>query len=379
MVFIHGWPDTSALWANQFAELCGEDKEYFCVAPSWIDFHPDYPLADESKLFWSAQRDDFYAIIQDLGLTDITFVIFDFGVIVGAQMVYLYPELFSKVIMMDIPLINNGVTFVDATKYDSTLINNLAAYQRNNINAFLKNDDELMMHNIDTTLGGTSPCSTCRIAPNATFGIGARTGWPYYNFVRTDHPWMKDGFEKDDIPSFNDWDFSFVPSFPDNISILYLWASEYFQNPKFFEWIDNRNDGSEYMQVKDSDHWISVRQPLVVNKKITEWLIATTASTADVTTASISIIENGREDSSSSVTATIDINADIDISRTHNINNINSSDMESIRLTTANIAVVVVGVVMMAVAVVVVVAAIVVKQNHDKQYSYEKIINEVND
>jgi len=262
------------------------------------------------KLLWSDQRDAFYAVIQDLELQDITFVLFDFSVLVGAQMIYLYPELISKVIMMDIPLIsdtNGGVTFVDPTTWNNnddddddennnststSLIDSLMEYQQNNIHSFLTNDDDLMNYNINTTLGGTSPCSTCRIAPNATFGIGARTGWPYYNFVRTDQPWIKDdGFDNDSTQlSFDDWEFSFIPSFPDNISVLYLYGTDYFQNPLFFEWIEKRNniDGtSEYMKVNDSDHWLQVRQPIIVNKKIKEWLTATT-NTTDTTTTTAS-------------------------------------------------------------------------------------------
>jgi len=183
--------------------------------------------------------------------------------------------------------------------------------------------------------------------------------------VRTDPAWTSDGFNV----SLEEWEFSNIPSYPDDLPLLYLYASEFFQNPLFFEWIDKHgdNDGrSSYTRIDDSDHWMVIRQPTVVNNKITEWMI----STADATTAS-STIENGGEGSSSSVSATIDI----DISRTHNINsNINSSDMESSRLTTAHIAVVVGGILMLAVVVV----AVVVKQNHDERYSYEKIINEVN-
>jgi len=325
-------------------------------------------LADKSKLFWSAQRDDFYAIIRDLELKNITFVIFDFAVIIGSQMIYFYPDLFKQVIVMDIPMITHNIGVNETIRvevpYGDEMIKTLPEYQQNNIHSFLTNDDELMMYNINTTLGGTSPCADCRIAPNAS-GLGGRTGWPYYNMVRTDPAWTSDGFNV----SLEEWEFSNIPSYPDDLPLLYLYASEFFQNPLFFEWIDKHgdNDGrSSYTRIDDSDHWMVIRQPTVVNNKITEWMI----STADATTAS-STIENGGEGSSSSVSATIDI----DISRTHNINsNINSSDMESSRLTTAHIAVVVGGILMLAVVVV----AVVVKQNHDERYSYEKIINEVN-
>ena len=50
MLFFHGWPSTSAMWANQFKSFCyDEDASYFCIAPSWIDFHPDLPAADPTS------------------------------------------------------------------------------------------------------------------------------------------------------------------------------------------------------------------------------------------------------------------------------------------------------------------------------------------
>jgi len=257
MVLLHGWPDTAAIWANQFAEFCGEDHDYFCVAPSWMDFHPDVPAADPSTLFWSNQRDAFHAVIEDLGLSEITFVIFDFGCMIGYQMLYLYPDLFSKVIAMDIPLKNGApVTLPEITQ--------LAPYQQNNINAFLSNNDTMLMDNVQ---GMNSPCQDCRIAPNAT-GIGAKTGWPYYNLVRDDSPWMSDGFEV----SPEDWEYTYVPSFPDEIPLLYLWASEAFQAPTWFDFIDTRAKRSEHLQVMGSSHWIMVNQPETVNAKIMEWL-----------------------------------------------------------------------------------------------------------
>jgi pimeloyl-ACP methyl ester carboxylesterase len=144
MVFLHGWPDTSAVWANQFAEFCGEDNEYFCVAPSWIDFHPDYPPAKQPTLY-SRQRRDFLAVIEDLGLRDITFVVFDFGSILGYQMLHLYPDLFNKVISIDIPMRVGApiAPYPDLKEY-------LPTYQQNNIEAFLSNDNDIMTQNMVT-------------------------------------------------------------------------------------------------------------------------------------------------------------------------------------------------------------------------------------
>ena len=41
MFFLHGWPDNGAEWANLFGAFC---EEYFCVAPTLTNFHPDMPF-----------------------------------------------------------------------------------------------------------------------------------------------------------------------------------------------------------------------------------------------------------------------------------------------------------------------------------------------
>eukprot|EP00966_Prymnesium_polylepis_P167491 3872266-Prymnesium_polylepis.1 len=63
MVFLHGWPDSSALWANQFEYFCDGGGKYYCVAPSWLDFHPDVPPAPASSLFWDEQVDAFHTVL----------------------------------------------------------------------------------------------------------------------------------------------------------------------------------------------------------------------------------------------------------------------------------------------------------------------------
>jgi len=283
MVFLHGWPDTSAVWANQFAEFCGEDNEYFCVAPSWIDFHPDYPPAKQPTLF-SQQRQDFLSVIEDLGLRDITFVIFDLGSILGYQMLHLYPDLFTKVISIDIPM-RVGPPIVP--KPD--LKEHLLKYQQNNIDAFLSNDNDIMTQNM-VTLVWAAPCIGCKIAPSdgsvkakphAASGIGARTGWPYYNFVRMEEPWTSDGF---DVPA-EDWEFSMAPTFPSSTPLLYLWNTEGFQHPSWFQWIEQRADGSQHTQINlnKTDHWMAVRQPVAVNREISEWLDSVKSSTGNGT------------------------------------------------------------------------------------------------
>ena len=54
LVFLHGWPDTAAMWANQFAAFCaGPEATYYCLATTMTDFHPDFPMVSTAPDRWS--------------------------------------------------------------------------------------------------------------------------------------------------------------------------------------------------------------------------------------------------------------------------------------------------------------------------------------
>lgn len=298
MVFIHGWPDTSALWVNQFAEFCGDEKEYFCVAPSWIDYHPDLPPSQQTPLRWSEQRQEFENVLfHDLELTDITYVIFDFGVLVGSQLLYTQPDLISQVIIMDIPLLYTPESIGVKIRDPMPTLAMLLPYQQNNIKAYRNQDDALMAYNLNVTCGGAAPCQFCQIAPQAIHGgIGTRTAWPYTEFVRTEpSPWYVDFFTAGSssettekattsppIIPFDEWELSFIPTFPKNVPVLYLWASKIFQVPEWFQWIDHHraHDGvSTYQQIDNTDHWMMYHQPTMVNTLMRDWLGSLTTTT----------------------------------------------------------------------------------------------------
>jgi len=270
MVFFHGWPDTAALWANQFEKFCfGENAKYYCVAPSWIDFHPDYPRANQSELFWDVQRDRWHSVVVDLKLKDVTYVIFDFGAAVGYQYIWQHEDEVKQVIAMDIgmdtkapsrPLPNEGMTPF------------LMQYQQNNIKAFKTDNDTAMTENLKTQLGGTSPCDSCRIAPGAT-GVGARTGWPYYQFVRSAAGEVWIDRLAPHIP-LAQWKFSLAPSFPEKVPLLFLYSSEIFSTPAFRDWISKRGtvDGSKVVKLNNTDHWLQIRVSETTNNYMQGWL-----------------------------------------------------------------------------------------------------------
>eukprot|EP00929_Paragymnodinium_shiwhaense_P096144 TRINITY_DN5765_c0_g3_i1.p1 TRINITY_DN5765_c0_g3~~TRINITY_DN5765_c0_g3_i1.p1 ORF type:complete len:352 (+),score=29.57 TRINITY_DN5765_c0_g3_i1:68-1123(+) len=269
MVFLHGWPDTAALWANQFEKFClGESATFFCVAPSWIDFHPDYPRAKLQELLWDVQRDRFHSVIEDLRLTDVTFVIFDFGALVGYQYAWQHPGVVRQVIAMQIGM---ETTPPERPLPHEGSLRELPMYQQNAIRAFKADNDTAMAVNLMIELGATSPCDSCRIAPGAT-GVGARTGWPYYELVRHDEngDWI-DRLAPGVPPS--NWKFSLAPSFPEHVPFLFLWSEEPCSSPSFRDWVDSRGDGSKAVRLMGTDHWLQARAPKVTNEAMERWLL----------------------------------------------------------------------------------------------------------
>ena len=110
MVFLHGWPDTSALWANQFEHFCGGvASAFFCVALSLFDYHPDVPPRPVANLFQDTQVAAFHRVLaEEMGLRDVTFVIFDWDAAMGFQFFYRYPSLVKRVVAMDIRMVLIG-------------------------------------------------------------------------------------------------------------------------------------------------------------------------------------------------------------------------------------------------------------------------------
>jgi len=273
MVFFHSWPDTSASFANQFAEFCGEQGGYFCVAPSWIDYHPDFPRADVAELLISNQIESFHAVVEDLGLTNITLVTHNY---IGYPYTYQYPNTVRRFVALDI-----GMHAGPATQLTPQTARNLKLYQKINIRAFLTDNDRRMMRNVDNNMGEV-PCHNCRIAPppigvaNIT-GIGARTAWPYYDLIRVDYPWTS----YYNIP-LEEWDFDTIPSFPEGIPVLFLYRSRPLYNQGFLDWIDGRDGVSEQIELSRGGRYSLTRIPDEVNSNILDWLIATENYTLSV-------------------------------------------------------------------------------------------------
>lgn len=262
MYFLHGWPDNAALWANQFEVFCAPPHgKFYCVAPTWYNFHPQLPTASDELLHWDKQIDAFYAVAQEVGIKDVILVMHDFGASIGYQFVYRYPSLVRRLISMDIgnsPMPRGFVMPNDISK--------LSEYQQVNIKAYLTKNDTLMREN---SRKHHSPCAECAM-------IQARIGWPYYEFIRTGnndfHTRLAPGIEPDE------WKFLWTPDFPTHIPMLFLYGrcqtgtgcagcpvetckrrKYFFFSSYFLDWVYARPGHSDVVEVDTAGHWVPAR------------------------------------------------------------------------------------------------------------------------
>ena len=91
---------------------------------------------------------------------------------------------------------------------------------------------------------------TAPLPPDSTEGLDYRTGWMCHNFVNPDQA-RTDALS--DVP-IDDWEFVLTPTLPEEVPVLFLWATEGFHSPELLEW----GDGSEHQRM-DGDHWFPTR------------------------------------------------------------------------------------------------------------------------
>jgi len=279
ILMFHGWPDTAAVWVMQMEEFCLKG-DYFCVVPSWIDFHPDYPAAPSSMHFWSKQVQAFRDVVDDAGISNFTLLIHDFGSLAGYQFAYLYPDIIWKVVSLDIgndPTNGKGITM----PFGTAELPFLQQYQQNNINSYLQKNDTAMSLNMNITLGRIAPCTDCKIAPEST-GWGYRTGWPYYNIIRDDSPWPTRLAPKVAVANY---EFDSTPSWPKDLPLLFLFGlceqdfvkcvprTNFFFSKDFLDWIDTQSE-DKYYGINNAGHWMALSQYAMVNKYIQGFISA---------------------------------------------------------------------------------------------------------
>jgi len=232
LFFLHGWPDSAAEWATQFGGLCfGPTAEYYCVAVTWQNFHPDLPLFPEADLSFVKTIELVKASVEAANLRDPTFVIHDWGAFIGYQFMARYPQLFKRTIAFDIGTGGN------ASK----------AYQAVNAQAYHERDTPLTQSIAD---GASVPCREC---------ARWETAWPYVRDL------ADAGLE--------------VKSVPGDKPLLFLFGNEtadgnnresFFFDESWVAFVKSTPDGK--VVVSRGDHWFLHQHPQFVNAAMSDWL-----------------------------------------------------------------------------------------------------------
>eukprot|EP00419_Tripos_fusus_P029887 CAMPEP_0172717660 /NCGR_PEP_ID=MMETSP1074-20121228/72079_1 /TAXON_ID=2916 /ORGANISM="Ceratium fusus, Strain PA161109" /LENGTH=261 /DNA_ID=CAMNT_0013542649 /DNA_START=274 /DNA_END=1059 /DNA_ORIENTATION=+ len=235
MFFVHGYPDSGAEFAAQFAKFCyGAKAKYRCVAVTLQNFHPDLPDASLSELNFKVTFDKIAATMRECKLKDTTFVIHDWGSFIGYRMLHLYPELMQRTISFDIGTGGHPNT----------------TYQHVNAEAFLAKNSALSM---SSARYWQAPCQECAVW---------RSNWPYV---------------------FNMSMAGIAPPFgpPGDKPLLFVWGNMTRGKPRgadslFFDqkWLDFVRSCPHGRVVEGlGDHWIFIESAKFVNEQIAAWLV----------------------------------------------------------------------------------------------------------
>jgi pimeloyl-ACP methyl ester carboxylesterase len=229
LLFMHGWPDTGALWANQFEHFCAPPHgKYFCVAPTMSNFHPDVPPAPEKDLFFDVQLGKYHEIVQEMHLTDITLVAFDWGAILGYNFAYKYPRLVKALVTMDLaPQRFDGSTSGDG------LLPKQRAKVRSEGEAGLEQFPSYFQANVKAYQNGDFSKVQLPEAFRKTIWQGhphpkfwqLQTLWPYQAFINNQSG--QELFERlnPEVPLAK-WKFNNVPNWPNNMPpLLFMYGA----------------------------------------------------------------------------------------------------------------------------------------------------------
>lgn len=281
ILFFHGWPDTGALWANQFEYFCAPPHgKYFCVAPTITDFHPDFPNAPKSDHFTDIEIGKWRSVVQEMGLKDLTLWIFDWGAALGYMFTYKYPELVKTVVAMDIG--NNPVEPAGSKKpsFGDAEIPTLPAYQQTNIMAYRTGNFTLLQpfENYMSSIlwHGVKPKF-----------FQTRTTWLYNNIVLAGPGQDISERLAPDLP-LSEWQFQTTPTFPSGKPVLFLHGlcdemtgctgcppckprDMQFFTKAFSDWVSARLH-SAVLPVDGAGHWMVLEATTFVNTRIAQWL-----------------------------------------------------------------------------------------------------------
>lgn len=278
MLFFHGWPDTYAMYINQFERFClPPHGQFYCIAPTWYDFVSASTPTPTHLLNAESQIAAWHSVVLSLGLTNITLVMHDFGAAYGYQYIYRYTNELLRVVILDI---GTGVCLKGGCggyrgphlssvipPYTSPVTREpglLLQYQQINACASLLGNDTAIR---EGAVHLHPPCLNCE-------SLTAGTGWPYYHLTNATWPQFTD------VPQ-DKWKFSQTPDIPARLSLLFLYGSGTQTVPRSFcffgqdywQYLGSRENAA-MAAVEGSEHWFPSEAGPAVNQLMSEWLFS---------------------------------------------------------------------------------------------------------
>lgn len=240
LVFIHGWPDDSSLWADQINYF---KKQYYCVLITLPGFSP----SDEGD-----SQLDFPEIIELIttkikSFKDPVYLIgHDWGAYIAYQIESRHPELVQKIVGLDVGGYLAPQSIMDAVS--------IAGYQLWLTSAWL------MRNVLPKTADNMSKLFASLIKAPGNGNINSNMNYPYFYFWRD----ML-------IPKYQN---HLLKDYKPHCPVLFLYGKSkpfMFHSKKWEQMLSRRAD-CEVHAISDAGHWLMRDRPEVVNEMIKKWV-----------------------------------------------------------------------------------------------------------
>lgn len=155
IVFLHGWPDSAAVWATQFYRFCAPPHgQYHCIAPNWFQGATNDPALTEAgpnitrlQLVAEVMPELFNVTGMNAALhpaKDTTMWGNDGGAVMAYTLMAQYPWLTERAVILDIPDVYYSAAFGQI------------GYQTESFAAYIERDNERARQNY-VHLGAPNP------------------------------------------------------------------------------------------------------------------------------------------------------------------------------------------------------------------------------
>jgi len=262
ILFIHGWPDTAALWVNQLLQF---SRSYYCVAvqlPNYLDALPTEELYIDEVVARIG------AVIGD---RETLLVGHDWGANLGYMVAYKFPDVVLRYAALDIG--NDLQMWIDVAPETRDLTSPMSifiAYYQTSLAAAYTNcfTGRAVVEVFARSGGSPGAHATCRM------GMLYERAWRRAEFQQRMAP---------DVP-VEEWQSLWTPLGGTGIpqsGMLYIQGSTLATTEKFLDAV--RADDGTVVQLLDGQagHWLPVQGTAFVNQALESWFAGSGADILD--------------------------------------------------------------------------------------------------